>query len=205
MISKYKKVNIKTILLGTIIVVILGGLGVALNTSKSQAKTQINIANEFVKNFYEVDALKIADYEKMLKASANLTPGNKTAEDNYLKAVSSFDKNIQPLMTVTGYNSIIGNRYNTPTTLVCVKGNYTVQVTDIILEKNLYSEKEDKAGYHYEAKLKFTSTNGKDDRSDTAKGYIGLLKENSQWKVSIYKSEADPKLYKEIMMKTMKE
>ena len=38
MISKYKKVNIKNIILGTIIVVIIGGLGIALNTSKSQSK-----------------------------------------------------------------------------------------------------------------------------------------------------------------------
>ncbi|MFT5873626.1 MAG: hypothetical protein ACI8WT_002573 [Clostridium sp.] len=134
-----------------------------------------------------------------------VTKANKTAEDSYMKTISSFDKNIQPLMTITGYNSIVGNRFNTISTEVCVEGNYTVKVTDIILEKNLYGEKEDKAGYHYEAKLKFTSTNGKEDRNDTAKGYIGLLKENSKWKVSIYKPEGDPKLYNEIMMKTMKE
>jgi bla regulator protein BlaR1 len=62
MISKYKKVNIKTILLGTIIVVIIGDLGIALNTSKSQVKTSSSIAKEFGMGFYGVDAEKIADY-----------------------------------------------------------------------------------------------------------------------------------------------
>ena len=41
MILKYKKVNIKNIVLGTIIVVIIGGLGIALNTSKSHIQKHL--------------------------------------------------------------------------------------------------------------------------------------------------------------------
>lgn len=42
MISKYKKINIKSILLGAVVVTIIGGLGIILNTSKvSDSKTTI--------------------------------------------------------------------------------------------------------------------------------------------------------------------
>ena len=104
-------------------------------------------------------------------------------------------------MTQNGYESLVANRQNTSTTEICNKGNYTLQVTDFILDKNLYGEKENKAGYYYEAKLKFISTDGKTERTDTTKGYIGLLKENDQWKVSIYQLTLVPKLYTEIMSK----
>ena len=113
--------------------------------------------------------------------------------------MNSFDKKIQPLMTLSGYESTIANRFNTLSTEVCVNGKYTLQVTDFILDKNLYDGKEDKAGYNYEVKLKFTSTDGKSEKTDTAKGYIGLLKEDGQWKVFICKLVAYPKLYKEIL------
>ncbi|MEK6266772.1 MAG: hypothetical protein N2B06_18685 [Clostridium sp.] len=39
--------------------VIIGGLEIALNVSKSQAKTPVNIAKEFGKVLYTVDAKKI--------------------------------------------------------------------------------------------------------------------------------------------------
>jgi bla regulator protein BlaR1 len=41
MISKYKKINVKGILLGTVIVVIIGGLGIAINTSKVSSKNAL--------------------------------------------------------------------------------------------------------------------------------------------------------------------
>ena len=98
----------------------------------------MDITKEFGRNFYMVDAPKIADYKKMLKARDNigligegvtLTKANKTAENNYINTMKSFDKNIQPLMTGTAYDATVGNRFNTLSTEVCDKGNYTVQVT----------------------------------------------------------------------------
>ncbi|MBU3128751.1 M56 family metallopeptidase [Clostridium tagluense] len=41
MISKYKKINIKGILLGTVVVIIIGGLGIALNTSNLNSDKNI--------------------------------------------------------------------------------------------------------------------------------------------------------------------
>ena len=160
---------------------------------------------------YAVDVAKVSEYKKLVVAGASgdvrdiigsegTKKANKSAQEKYIKIIQSLDKNIQTLMTKEGYESFAANRLNTLSAKVCDKGNYTLQVTDFILEKNLYSAKEDKAGYYYEAKLKFISTDGKNERKDIAKGYIGLLKENGQWKVSIYRSETYPKLYKEILI-----
>ena len=206
MISKYKKVNIKNILLGIIIVVIIGGLGIALNTSKLQAKTPVNIAKEFGKNFYAVDSQKIADYKKMLKARDSMvlitsngvttTKANKTAEANYIKTMSSFDKNIQPLMIKEAYDGVVGNRWNTLSTEVCAEGNYTMQVTDFILTKDFYyGGKKNIAAYYYETKLKIISTNGDSIKIDMGRGYIGLSKENGKWKVSTFKITELPKIF----------
>ncbi len=212
MISKYKKVTIKNILLGTIIVIIIGCLGIVLNTSKSQVKMPVTIAEEFGKNLYTVDTQKVADYKQMLKERDLMTLPNAVISKtgviivvpptpNYTKITQSLDKYIQPLMTQNAYETVVASRLNYLSADICNTSNYTLQVTNFILDKNLYGEKENKAGYYYEAKLKFISSDGKAERTDTTKGYIGLLKENDQWKVSIYKLTLAPKLYTEIMTK----
>ncbi|MBZ9608900.1 hypothetical protein G9F73_013935 [Clostridium estertheticum] len=167
------------------------------------------VAQEFGRNLYTVNTEKVAEYKKLLREGKkiDIASGNPTNTggviphtQEYIKIIQSLDKNLLPLMTAKGYETIAGH-YNIVATKFCNDNNYTLQVTDFILDKNLYGEKEDKAGYYYEAKLKFISTNGKAERTDTAKGYIGLLKENGKWKVFVYKSEADPKLYIELMKK----
>ena len=193
MISKYKRVNIKNILLGTLIVVIIGGMGIAINTSKLQTETPTAIAKKFSKNLYTADSQKVSDYVKYMKYMEKAIP--KTSKEGAvmapnaegIKLMQAFDKNISTLMTKDAYEGIVANRFNTLSSELCSKGNYTVLVTDFILDKNLYGVKEDKAGYNYEAKLKFTSTNGKAEQIATVKGYIGFLKENGKWKVSIHK------------------
>ncbi|MCB2291023.1 stage II sporulation protein P [Clostridium sp. CS001] len=47
MILKYKKINIKGILLGTVVVFIIGGLGIAINTSKVNLDKSIHKATTF--------------------------------------------------------------------------------------------------------------------------------------------------------------
>jgi hypothetical protein len=176
------------------------------NSYESSAQ---KVAQEFGRNIYTVDAQKVFEYKKWVKEGEKIdltgvditkTGGVIPHTQEYIKIIQFLDKNIQPLMTEKGYEIILASRFNTLSAEVCDRGNYILQVTDFILDKNLYGEKEDKAGYYYEAKLKFISTTGKGERTDTAKGYIGLLKENGQWKVFVYKLETYPNLYKEILI-----
>jgi len=219
MISKYKRVNNKTTLLGILIVVIIVALGAILNASKVSSdkndskNTPMAIAKQFGINLHTADAKKVADYREIDTISSknlDMTKGDdgvqaqlKVRGQAINKITKSLDKNIQPLMTEKEYGSVQGNRYNILSAQVCANGNYTSQVTDLILDKNLYADKTNMAGYHYEAKLKFISSDGKAEKTDTIKGYIGLSKENGQWKVSIYKLTEGPKLYLEQMGKNI--
>ena len=207
MISKYKKVNIRNILLGTIIVVIIGGIGIALNTSKSKVGTSVNVAEEFIKNIYTVDAVKVAEFKSLdgqIPPGSNIigegVPKGTTTPPNaeYTKTMQSFDKNIEPLMTKAGYEGIIADQVNTATSRICADGNYTSQVTDLTLGENVYKDNEDKntARYYYETKSKFITTDGKVEKIGTSKGVIGLIKENDQWKVQGISINQLPKLDK---------
>jgi len=182
MISKYKKINIKSILLGSILIFVIGGVGTVLNTSKSKVqapvKTPTAVAEQFLKNINTVDAKKVADFKAL-----------------NLQSTEAIDKDIQPLMTKGGYEDIIANQFNTLTTKFCVKGNYTSQVTDFTLGKNIYGEKDAKVRYRFEVKLKFTSDSGKSEQPDALEGAIELLKENGEWKVSTYDISKRPKIY----------
>ncbi|MCB2298440.1 hypothetical protein [Clostridium tagluense] len=99
-------------------------------------------------------------------------------------------------MTKGGYESIVINQYNILTAKICARGNYTAQITDFTLGKNIYEENEDKVRYPYEVKLKFISSDGKNEQADVSKGAIELLKENGQWKVWLYTITQFPKLYR---------
>lgn len=196
MISKYKKINIKSVLLGIIIFVIIGGLGISINTSKLQSEKPVNIAKEYAGNLYTVDAERIALYKKMVGSDGAAS---------LLQNIHSLDKNIQPLMTKDGYAAFMANRLSSVLPELCANGNYTLKMTNITFDKNLYGEKEEKAGYYYEVKLKFASTDGKADRTDSARGYIGVLKESGKWKVFTYKESVPTNLSKELMLKKIKQ
>jgi len=144
-------------------------------SNESNAK---KIAEEFGRNLYTVDTKKVSDYNALLKT----------------ETIQSFDKTIQPLMTGNGYKSLIANRDDIMNTQGCAINNYTMQVTNFILTKNFYDDKQNTAGYYYEAKLKFVSDKDKKEQTDVGKGYIGLSKENGQWKVSTYQTTIIPDL-----------
>lgn len=203
MISKYKKSTVKGILLGTIIVVIIGGLAISLNTSKLQADSPVSIAEQFVENIYTVDANKVTEFKTLLATPTGNVIGEGVengvvAEPNekYIKITQSLDKNIQPLMTKEAYEAIIANTFNLSTTKICADGNYTAQVTAFTLGKNVYGKNEDKVRYPYEIKVNFISSNGKSKQENVSKGAIELLKENGQWKVCLYDITQFPELYK---------
>ena len=202
MISKFKKVNIKNILLASIIVVVVGGAAIALNTSKSKVDQPIVIAEEFVRNLYTVDANKVAEFNKLGQIGPGVIGEGATKEstaatnDEYTKAALSLDKSVQPLMTAQGYDSIVTTTFNILGAKICAENNYTSQVTSFTLGENVYKDNGDKVRYLYEANLKFTSTDGKDDVTDSTKGYVELLKENGQWKVDQYNITSPLKLYR---------
>ena len=137
-------------------------------SNKNDAK---KIAEQFGRNLYTVDIKKVSDYNALLKT----------------ETIQPFDKTIKPLMTENGYKSLFANRDDIMNTQGCAINNYTMQVTNFVLTKNFYDDKQNTAGYYYEAKLKFISGKDKKEQTDVGKGYIGLSKENGHWKVSTYK------------------
>ena len=145
------------------------------NSNESNAK---KIAKQFGSNLYTVDTKKVSDYNALLKT----------------ETIQSFDKTIQPLMTENGYKNLLANRDDIKNTQGCAINNYTMQVTNLILTKTFYDDKQNTAGYYYEAKLKFISGKDKKEQTDVGKGYIGLSKENGQWKVSTYQATIIPDL-----------
>lgn len=168
------------------------------------------VAKDFSNKLYEVSPDKIKEYKDFLAAGSSagavdiigaegVIKADKIAHANYLKTLKLYDRQIETLMTKEAYESCFENRYNTLISEICAKGNYTTRVIDVILDKNLYGDKEDKAGYNYEVKLVFTYMDLKAVRYefDMAKGYIGLSRVKDQWKVSDYKITVEPKLYLE--------
>lgn len=207
MILKHNKLDIKSILIGTIIIFIIGGIAIALYTSKSKSKveTPVAIGKEFLRNIYTADAKKVAEYKKLDgqippgvgQIGEGVPKGSITGpNEEYTKIIEVLDKNIQRLMTKGGYESIVMNQFNDFTTRICEEGNYTAQITDLTLGKNVYGKNEDKVRYRYEVKMKFISSAGKSEEADASAGAIELLKENGEWKVSMCTINQFPKLYK---------
>ncbi|MDF2883552.1 MAG: hypothetical protein K0R54_4109 [Clostridiaceae bacterium] len=163
---------------------------VLVGCSGSDESNAQNVAKELGTELYTVDSKKINDYNA-LKKIENV--------QSIAEAMQSNDKTIKSLMTEDGYNILVANRDNTLNTQGCTEGNYTMQVTDLALSKNAYDIKENKAGYYFETKLKFISNKDKTEQTDVGKGYIGLSKENGQWKVSVYKMTVLPKLIEDTL------
>lgn len=153
------------------------------------------VAQEFCENLYTVDREKVTEYNRFLKEIKNTKEPDKLI-GLLQERLKSIDKGIEPLMTKKGYENTVMNRMNTLALDICIEGDYTLQVTDFILGENQYDDGEDKAGYYYEVKLNFISEDGKTEQTDTAKGYIGLIKENGQWKVFAHKPQKLPQMYK---------
>lgn len=80
MISKYKKINIKSVLLGVIIIIIIGGLGIAVNI-----------------NSYK-NSSKAAASQVEASAEANKSTVNNTSDGNLLASIKALPKdNTKPL------------------------------------------------------------------------------------------------------------
>ncbi|MBU3190126.1 stage II sporulation protein P [Clostridium bowmanii] len=94
MISKYKKINIKGILLGTLVVIIIGSLGIALNTS--------NVSSD--KNITKATVSKVETPLVPSKITVNSTPNAATTTIK-----KSSNANIKPIVPFSSdiviYNS----------------------------------------------------------------------------------------------------
>jgi hypothetical protein len=148
------------------------------------------VAKEFATELYTVDSNKIKDYNNLIKIKDT---------KSFAETMQVNDKTIKSLMTEEGYNSLVANRFNTLNTQGCTESNYTMQVTDFTLSPNEYDIKENKAGYNFEIKLKFISNKDNTEHTDVGKGYVGLSKENGQWKVFVYRTTAVPKLIEDTL------
>jgi len=162
------------------------------SSDKNDAK---KVAEEFVRNIYMVDAKKVAEFKTSFPEAIGVGD-TLTKQDEVIKIFQSLDKNIQSLMTKEGYEDIVRCQFNTVSTGICAKGNYTAQITDFTLGENLYGEDNDKVRYRYEVKLKFISADGKSEQTDASTGAVELIKENGSWKVCLCTINQFPKLYK---------
>lgn len=196
--------TIKKKLKFTILLLIILALVGCSSSNEDDAR---KIAEKFVVNIHTVDDAKVAEYRKLegLIAPGTNILGEGVPEgtitgpnEEYTEIAQSLDKSIQHLMTSEGYERILMNRFNLLSTRVCERNNYKSQVTDFILGENLYEDNKDieKLRYFYEANIKFKSTDEQDELKDVVKGYIELLEEDGQWKVSLYTITAYPKLSK---------
>ena len=115
MISKYKKINVKGILLGTVIAIIIGGLGVVLNTS--------NISSD--KNIARATTLQVETPVTTFKSTVNNKPNaaviiKKSTSDNTYSIVpfsadiviynSHPDEDYPSGMKVTDVGALLSNK-----------------------------------------------------------------------------------------------
>lgn len=174
---------------------------VLVGCSSSDEGDAKKVGDEFVRNIYTVDAEKIAKFNTPVPEPTG-DPGseeyNKKYGDEVLKLMKSVDKNILPLITEDGYQSIITSTFNSVSTKICAKNDSTAKVTDLTLGKNMYKDYKDKGKirYRYEVKLNYISSDGKSEQADTSTGAVELLKEDGKWKVCLFDITQFPKLHK---------
>ena len=101
MISKYKKINPKNALLGVVVVVIVGTLGISMNTSKAiednnipEAKTlstDKSIVNTLNKKQPSIEALPIDNSKDIVSFSSDIVIYNSHPEENYPSGIKVTD------------------------------------------------------------------------------------------------------------------
>lgn len=158
-----------------------------IGCSNSEEKAAQTAAVKFVKELYTVDMKEINNLNTVL----NLTTNDIEVLN---EEIESIHKSLKPLMTENAYSTLLNNRTNLTIIQLCAKENYMMQVTDFTLSKTTNGTEANSKGYSFEAKLKFISNKDKTEQEDVGKGYVGLTKENGQWKISGYKVNTLPKV-----------
>lgn len=176
-----KKVMLLVTILSWILIILPGCSSSAEDTAEKAAKA-------LIEELYTVNSEKVSKFNDLMKEQNN---------QSFIETMQSNDKTLRSLMTEDEYNKLVSNRQNIAIVQGCFVSDCTMQVTDIALSKNTYDTKENKAGFNFEAKLKLISNKDNAEKPDLATGYIGLSKENGQWKVFAYKHNTSPKFLKE--------
>jgi beta-lactamase regulating signal transducer with metallopeptidase domain len=145
----------------------------SINNSKEL--TGLEAAKEFITEFYTVNSEEIAVLDLRTNDIMTLAEANE-----------SNDKIFEPLMTEMAYNIFVKSRQSFMYILYCAKNNYTMEVLNITLSQ-ISNDTVDKVEYDFDVKVKFISNNENTAQTDTAKGYLSLIKENGEWKVSDYR------------------
>lgn len=190
------KKPVKFIIMSLIILTLVG----CKSTDENDAK---ELAGKFIANLHTVDRGKVAEYEKLKELTppgAGLigeeVPGEVVTGPNreYTKILESLDKNIRDLMTSDAYEKLLKNRFNLASTDYCSRNNCNSQVINVVLGEDLYKDYEDvdKLRYAYQANIEFNPNSGQAAYEDQVGGYIELLKEESEWKVSLYTISSYP-------------
>lgn len=165
--------------------------------SASQKSGPDVTAEKFLKAMYTVDADNIEDYKVLmtemdeLKKDFDQETGISDISKEIEGSTQALYKNILPLVTDKEYENIVNNRYYYSEADYCTENDFTFQITDFSLDKNEPAEDENNAGYNYKVDLKHVSAEGKSDQASKVQGYIGLVKENNEWKVSLFTMLAD--------------
>lgn len=190
------KKPVKFIIMSLIILTLVG----CKSTDENDAK---ELAGKFIANLHTVDRGKVAEYEKLKELTppgvgliGEEVPGEVVTGPNreYTKILESLDKNIRDLMTSDAYEKLLKNRFNLASTDYCSRNNCNSQVINVVLGEDLYKDYEDvdKLRYAYQANIEFNPNSGQAAYEDQVGGYIELLKEESEWKVSLYTISSYP-------------
>lgn len=178
----------------------------AINSDEGNCK---KTAAEFIMNYYTVDAGQVSAYKKFVdfvtSPSGAASENSGSAEGivtfpqnvqlEIQKKQEALSENIMPMITDNAYKIMVSNRNDIINMKGCAENNFTMEVTDVFLVQKFYENKGNKAGYNYQVKIKLISGKDNKEQSDTAKGYIGLTKENGKWKVSDYELQSKPELF----------
>ena len=130
-------------------------------------------AETFVMEHYKVDSTEVENFNNFLDLQ--------TMDSQELtKAIEANDGVIKPLMTEKAYNILVMNRENLMYAMYCSLNDYTIEIKDINFEQ--ISNKENKIEYNFDVEIKLISNKDKNkDITDTAKGYLVLIKENEKF------------------------
>lgn len=176
----------------TIFGLILLSVLVLCGCSAAQKSGPDETAEKFLKAIYTVDTDNIEDYKILsteideLKKDFDQETGTSDISKTVDGSTQALYKNILPLVTEKEYENIMTNRYYTNETGYCTDNDFTLQITAFSLDKNEPAEDENNAGYYYKVDLKHVSADGQSDQETKVQGYIALVKENDNWKVSLF-------------------